>query len=58
MAKYQVLNGINYENKRAEPGDIVELSAGQADALKESVKKVTEPRSQRKVADGSNVPRS
>lgn len=57
MAKYEVLNGINYGDKRAEPGDVVELTPGQADALKESVKKVNEPRTPKKVTGGSDIPR-
>lgn len=55
--KYRVVNGINVGDRRAEPGDVVELTAGQADALEGSVEKVTEPRVAKKVAGGSDVPR-
>ena len=55
MAKYRVTNGINFSGKRAEPGDVVELTPGQADALKDSVRKVSKRRPSRKVSGGTDV---
>ena len=58
MAKYRVKpgHGINFGDTRADEGDVVELTPVQADAFRDDVDRVAEPKAQKKVAGGSELP--